>query len=218
MKVGVLALQGAAGAHARALAEIGCETVLVRTAAALDAIDGLVLPGGESTVQLAMLRRLGMLEALARLHRRGAPVLATCAGLILIARRVTGPEQASLGWLDVEVERNAYGTQLDSFIGASDDGAHDLVFIRAPRIRRAAAGVEVLARHRGEPVLIRKDNVVAATFHPELGADRTIHELAFRSSLVAVAARVELEATAAHGGRETAHAVRSVHTGLVARL
>lgn len=178
MKVGILALQGAFAAHARALAAIGCEPLLVRGAAALDALDGLVLPGGESTVQLAMLRRLDMLGALARLHARGAPVLATCAGLVLLARRVTGPEQPSLGWIDVDVERNAYGTQLDSFTAHSDSGAHELVFIRAPRIRRAGPAVEILATHQGEPVLVRQANVTAATFHPELAVDRRIHRAA----------------------------------------
>jgi 5'-phosphate synthase pdxT subunit len=181
-RIAVLAVQGAFAAHSRALAKIGCEPVLVKDASPLERIDGLVLPGGESTVQLAMIRRLGMLDALARLHRRGTPILATCAGLILLARAVTNPEQTSLGLIDVDVRRNGYGTQLDSFIDTSDDAAHELVFIRAPRIVRVGARVEVLARWRGEPVLVRQDNVTAATFHPELAScisKAGIHATAF---------------------------------------
>ncbi len=175
--VGVLALQGGFGAHARALREIGLEAREVRSAPELDGLEGLVLPGGESTAQLRLIERHGLAEALAAFVGSGRPLLATCAGLILAARRVK-PAQRSFGWLDVEVERNAYGRQLDSFEARADDGS-PLVFIRAPRIGAVGPGVEVLARFRGEPVLVRAGAVMGAAFHPELTRDRRIHRLAF---------------------------------------
>jgi 5'-phosphate synthase pdxT subunit len=168
MRIGVLALQGGFAAHARALEAAGHDAVLIRDAGALDGLEGLVLPGGESSAQLRLLQAADMLAGLDALWRRGVPVLATCAGLILIARQVTDPSQPSLGWLDVEAQRNGYGRQLDSFVGRDDADARDLVFIRAPRIRHLANHVEVLARHRGEPVMVRQGSVVGCTYHPEL--------------------------------------------------
>lgn len=177
--VGVLALQGGFGAHLRAVREVGLAAREVRHPADLEGIGGLVLPGGESTAQLRLLERHGLSGALAAFVAAGRPVLATCAGLILAARRVR-PEQRCFGWLDVEVERNAYGRQLDSFEDASDEGL-PVVFIRAPRIAAVGDRVSVLARWRGEPVLVRQGAVVGAAFHPELTGDGRVHRLAFAS-------------------------------------
>lgn len=195
--LGVLAVQGAFARHAERLVELGHDVRLVRDAHDFTGLDGLVLPGGESTVQLDMLARLGLEHPLVELARSGRPILATCAGLILLARGVTHPAQRSFGLLDVDVARNAYGRQLDSFEASSDEAwpglargaASDacpaepaplpLVFIRAPRIERVGARVEVLARHRSEPVLVREGNITAATFHPELTLDRRVHEAVF---------------------------------------
>jgi pyridoxal 5'-phosphate synthase pdxT subunit len=195
--LGVLALQGAFARHAERLAERGHEVRLVRDARDFMGLAGLVLPGGESTVQLDLLARLGLEGKLVELVRARVPVLATCAGLILLARGVAHPAQRSFGLLDVDVARNAYGRQLHSFEASSDEawppsasGALDdassgepsplpLVFIRAPRIERVGARVEVLARHRGEPVLVREGNITAATFHPELTLDSRVHDAVF---------------------------------------
>ena len=171
MRAGVLALQGDFAAHAEALG--GAEEV--RTAAQVDALDLLVLPGGESTTLLRLLESSGIEEAARRLVARGGAIFGTCAGAILLAKRVTGPAQASWGLLDVDVERNAFGRQIDSFEAVLEPD-YAAVFIRAPRIRRAGVGVEVLARFRGEPVLVREGRVWAATFHPELTGDRRVHD------------------------------------------
>jgi 5'-phosphate synthase pdxT subunit len=186
--LGVLAVQGAFARHAEVLAALGHRVRLVREARDLDGLAGLVLPGGESTVQLDLIGRNQLEQPLLELVRSGRPVLATCAGLILLAHAVSHPAQRSFDMLDVDVARNAYGRQLDSFEALSDEalpGADDtasplpLVFIRAPRIERVGAGVEVLARHRGEPVLVRERNVTGATFHPELTLDPRVHANVF---------------------------------------
>jgi 5'-phosphate synthase pdxT subunit len=170
MRIGVLALQGAFAAHAIALEALGHSAVEVRTPDELGAVEGLVLPGGESTAQSRLIDSAGLDGPLDRFVRAGRPVLATCAGLILAAR---------YGWLDVEVERNAWGRQVDSFEAVDDAGRLPLVFIRAPRIRSTGPGVEVLAAYRGEAVLVREGAVTAATFHPELTACLDVHRAAF---------------------------------------
>ncbi len=182
--IGVLALQGGFDAHGARLREMGHEVVFVRTPRDLAESDGLVLPGGESTVQRKLLDLASLTERIVAFAREGRPVLATCSGLILSARRVLayepdGPIRSSLGLLDVDVVRNAYGRQLDSFEGTDDDARHELVFIRAPRIARVGADVEVLATLSGEPILVRRGRIIGAAFHPELTSDRSIHELAF---------------------------------------
>jgi pyridoxal 5'-phosphate synthase pdxT subunit len=190
--IGVLALQGGFARHAERLAELGHAVCLVRDATSFAELDGLVLPGGESTVQLELCKRLGLEAPLCELARSGRPILATCAGAILLARHVEQPQQRSFGLLDVDVVRNAYGRQLHSFESLADEPARlapsgpatseaplPLVFIRAPRFARVGGGVEVLARHRGEPVLVREGNIHAATFHPELGADARVHRAIF---------------------------------------
>lgn len=177
--VGVLALQGGFARHEQALQDAGVPSRPVRTAADLSGLSGLVLPGGESTTQLRLLARHRMEDALRAFVATGAPVLATCAGLILAALVVEGPRQRSYGFLDVTVARNAWGRQIDSFESVADDGTTPLVFIRAPRITRVGDGVRVLAALRGEPVMVRHGNVVGCTFHPELAATSTIHRRLF---------------------------------------
>lgn len=182
MRIGVLALQGDFSAHQRALEALGYDARLARRPADLDLVEGLVLPGGESTTQLRLLASSGLAAPIVRLIRDGAPVLATCAGLILLASTVTDPEQRSLGLLDVTVARNAWGRQLDSFEAVSERQGVPLVFIRAPRILAVGPGVEVLDTFGGEPILVRQGNVVGATFHPELTGDETVARLAFETS------------------------------------
>jgi 5'-phosphate synthase pdxT subunit len=179
----VLAIQGDFGKHADALARAGLESREIRRPEELAGVSGLILPGGESTTYLKFFEREpGWREALRDFAGSGRPVLATCAGLILLAARVENPPQPSLGVLDVDVVRNAYGRQLDSFIGtAADEKGHaiEAVFIRAPKIARVGPGVEVLAREREDPVLVRRKNVYGATFHPELSADPSLHRRIF---------------------------------------
>ena len=179
-RIGVLALQGDFEAHARALGEAGAEAVPVRLPAHLDGLAGLVIPGGESSTLLKLAARDGMFEALGR-FARAMPVFGTCAGCILLARRVRTPEQQSLGVLDATVERNAYGRQNDSAILETPTvlpgGPLEAVYIRAPRIAAIGPSVEVLAERGGDPVLVRQGRLLAATFHPELSADRRVHRL-----------------------------------------
>jgi pyridoxal 5'-phosphate synthase pdxT subunit len=178
--VGVLALQGDFEAHAHALRNAGASTTLVRTAADLDGLDGLAIPGGESTTMLKVLERGGFFEAL-REFLRFTPCFATCAGCILLAREVLSPGQSSLGLLDITVERNAYGRQIDSAILTEETelpgGPLETVFIRAPRITRAGANVQVLALREGNPTLVRQGHLLAATFHPEMTADSRVQSL-----------------------------------------
>ncbi|MEZ4307033.1 MAG: pyridoxal 5'-phosphate synthase glutaminase subunit PdxT [Polyangiaceae bacterium] len=177
--VGVLALQGGFAAHARALERLGHPTILVRTREDLARCEGLVLPGGESTVQLKLIAREGLEAPLRAFVAGGKPVLATCAGLILSASRVLSPEQASFAFIDVTVERNAWGRQTDSFEAVSDAGDLPVIAIRAPRIVRVGPGVEVLATLRGEPILVRQRSVTGAIFHPELTDRLDVHAATF---------------------------------------
>jgi pyridoxal 5'-phosphate synthase pdxT subunit len=177
-KIGVLAIQGDYEAHAQALREAGAEPVLVRKSEQLASIDGLVIPGGESTTFLKFLERDGFLGAL-REFVESKPTFGTCAGCILLATEVTHPPQASLGVLHATVERNAYGRQIDSSIETADTklagGPLEMVYIRAPRIAKTGDGVKVLAERDGFPVLVEQGHIMAATFHPELSADRRVH-------------------------------------------
>lgn len=179
-RIGVLAVQGAFQRHADVLAQLGHTPILIRAAQDFGALTGLILPGGESTVQLQLIERLALRAELEQFFTSGKPVLATCAGLILLASSVAQPEQPSFARLDVAVTRNAWGRQLDSFEAESDAPEPlPLVFIRAPRIDRVGAGVEVLARYRGEPVLVRQAAITGATFHPELSNDTRVHATVF---------------------------------------
>ena len=194
--VGVLALQGDFEAHAAALARLGVLARRVRTAEEVRGSSGLVLPGGESTTMWKLMEGTGIAEAIVQLARRGDPVFATCAGVIVAARRIEGPARDGLGILDATAVRNAYGRQLDSAVVTLTDldreafGTEPLeaVFIRAPKLADLGPLVEVLARRDGDPVLVRQGNVVATTFHPELGTDPRVHRLAFRAALAARAA------------------------------
>jgi 5'-phosphate synthase pdxT subunit len=178
-RIGVLALQGGYAAHMRALEDLGHTAEEVRYAGQLAALDGLILPGGESSTNILLMERFGLWQPLDSFARSGKPVFATCAGLILIAREVENPAQKSFGWLDVTVTRNAWGRQVDSFQATADDGNTPLMFIRAPRITRIGSGVEVLATLDGEPIMVRQGNVTGATFHPELTPHRGIHNAVF---------------------------------------
>jgi 5'-phosphate synthase pdxT subunit len=175
--VGILAIQGDVDAHARALARLGADSVLVRRENDLDGITALVLPGGESTTIANGLDRLGLYEPIEAWARSGRPILGTCAGAVLLARKVENHPVRCFGLIDVVAVRNAYGTQLDSFAAVADDGPEDLrcVFIRAPRLRRPGPEVEVLARVDGWPVWVRQGQALACTFHPELTDDPRVH-------------------------------------------
>jgi 5'-phosphate synthase pdxT subunit len=179
MKIGILAIQGDFDAHRKRLEELGAQTVLVKTAADLDGLDGLVLPGGESTTHMKLLAEEGLLGPLVARARAGMAIFGTCAGAILLAKEVKNPEQESLALIDMTVIRNAYGRQLESCVTSApatiSDHPLEMVFIRAPVIERAGEGVEVLARRDGDPVLVRQGRFLAATFHPELSAERAVH-------------------------------------------
>ena len=176
--IGVLALQGDFDAHRRLLEAEGASVREIRRCRELDAVEGLVLPGGESSALLKLMDDEPWMDAIRAFHARGGALLGTCAGAILLARRVV-PEQPSLGLLDVTVARNAYGRQRDSFEAAIEPagGLPPLagMFIRAPRILECGPAVEVLARLHGEPVAVREGRVVAATFHPEIAGSAALH-------------------------------------------
>jgi 5'-phosphate synthase pdxT subunit len=181
MRVGVLALQGDFREHARLLSGMGTEPVLLRKPAELDGIDALVIPGGESTTIGKLADRYGLLEPLRQTVRSGIPVLGTCAGLIFLAAGTTGPNQIHLGVLDVVVERNAFGRQVDSFEADLDvvgltEPLH-AVFIRAPIVDKVGAEVEVLATVGDDPVMVRQGAIVATSFHPELTGETRVHQL-----------------------------------------
>jgi len=186
IRVGILALQGDAGLHEQALGQLGVETALVRRPEHLEGLTGLVVPGGESTAILALARSVKLLPAIKKFVQAGGMVFGTCAGAIMLAAEVTGPSQDSLGLIDITVERNGYGRQLDSREARGQmqpplgDQALPLVFIRAPRITRVGAGVSVLATYRDEPVLVELGRVLAATFHPELTDDVLLYVLGRR--------------------------------------
>ena len=179
--VGVLALQGGFAAHAAILERLGARVLEVRTADQLASVDGLVLPGGESTTISMLLERSGLLEPLRDRLASGLATLGTCAGMILLAREVVDgrPDQHSLGTVDITVRRNAYGTQIESFEASVDvsglESPFHAVFIRAPVVERVGSDVEVLARLEGRPVLCSSGPVTVAAFHPELSGDDRIH-------------------------------------------
>jgi pyridoxal 5'-phosphate synthase pdxT subunit len=178
--VGILALQGDFAMHAKMLDRIGVPSRLIKHAEEIQEVDGLILPGGESTTMLKFFGREGVGGAVQKFAASGKPVFGTCAGAILLAGNVTGPAQQTLGLLDISVERNAYGRQIDSSVRTGEcpeisDHLIEMVFIRAPIIRRVGDSVRVLGRAEGLPVLVEQNNLLAATFHPELTEDGTIH-------------------------------------------
>ena len=179
-QIGVLALQGAYDIHADRLNELGAITRFIRTPDQLAFLDGLVIPGGESTTFLKHLERAGFYDVLNDfVHSK--PTFGTCAGTILLAKDVDNPPQRSFAALDIAVERNAYGRQNDSTILTTETalpgGPMEMVFIRAPRISRVGEGIEVLATREGNATLVRKGKLLAATFHPELSDDIRVHQL-----------------------------------------
>jgi len=181
MTIGVLALQGDFDLHRKALDRLGLESVEVRLPRQLDQVAGLIMPGGESTTLLKLLDEWDFVPALEKFHAAGKPIFGTCAGLILLAREVESPKQASLGLIDITAERNAYGRQKESFEAEGEADLGDgprpikMVFIRAPRIRRMGPAVAPLVMHRGECVMARQGTVLVAAFHPELTDDVTVH-------------------------------------------
>jgi 5'-phosphate synthase pdxT subunit len=181
MTIGVLALQGDFDAHRRRLEELGANVVLVKKPEQLDHIDGLVIPGGESSTFLKLLGQEGFAKLKDFVCRR--PTLGTCAGAILLAKEVENPHQAGLGALDITIRRNAYGRQIDSSIreGRFQKEPIEMVFIRAPRIERIGKNVEVIASEGNDPVMVRQGKALAATFHPELSDDPRVHQFFLHS-------------------------------------
>lgn len=183
-KVGILALQGDFAAHAQAIQRAGAIPLLIRKSAELQKIDGLIIPGGESTTMLKLIHIEEMKDALLAFGKT-RPVFGTCAGAILMAKEVCNPAQYSFNWLDIKIERNAYGRQIDSrivliapepgFTGITGTQALEAVFIRAPRMLSAGSQVNILAKHEGYPILVEQGMHMAATFHPELTSDLSIH-------------------------------------------
>jgi len=175
-KIGVLALQGDFDAHRRRLEQLGAEVILVKKPEQLDEVDGLVIPGGESTTFLKLMG--DRFQQKLREFLRAKPAFGTCAGAILLAREVDNPPQPGLGALDICIRRNAYGRQVDSSIrqGESKLGPLEMVFIRAPKITNVGKGVEVLASEGNDPVLVRQGKIMAATFHPELSENTRVHQ------------------------------------------
>jgi 5'-phosphate synthase pdxT subunit len=180
MNIGILAIQGDYDAHAQALNRLGTAHSFVRRPEDLADIDGIILPGGESSTHLKVMTEEGLFDALKDFAARGGAFFGTCAGAILLARDVHGPAQASLGLLDVSILRNGYGRQLASDVHMGKTKLRkeplEMVFIRAPIIESVGQGIEVLAEDAGHPVLVRQGRVMAATFHPELTEDTTVHE------------------------------------------
>lgn len=179
MKIGILAVQGDFEAHAEMLARMGVEHIFVRTPRDLEGVDGVILPGGESTTQWKFLVEEGLDKALTEYASRGGAIFGTCAGAILLAREVCNPQQPSLGLADISVIRNGYGRQLASDVRHGKTSLSpepvEMVFIRAPILEEVGPSVEVLATFDGRPVLIRQDRTLIATFHPELTSDPTVH-------------------------------------------
>jgi len=178
MKIGVLALQGDFDAHRQVLERLGVDVVMVRKPAQLSGIDGLIIPGGESSTFLKLLGEAGFDEL--KRFVTSKPTFGTCAGAIMLARQVENPAQKGTGAIDIRVRRNAYGRQIESTILTDScslpGGEMEMVYIRAPRIEEVGPGVEVLAKRDGYPVLVREGKVLAATFHPELTGDLRVHQ------------------------------------------
>ncbi len=183
MQIGILALQGGYQAHANCVNALGVSTRFVRKKEDFTDIDGLILPGGESSTLLKLIETFDLVSALKDFQAKKKPIYGTCAGMILLAKTVV-PQQFSLGAIDISVARNAYGRQIDSFIAMSDAiespdfgcAQMECVFIRAPRVQSVGEGVTTLLRYRAEPILVRQDHILAGSFHPELSQDRAVHQ------------------------------------------
>jgi 5'-phosphate synthase pdxT subunit len=179
-RIGVLALQGAFAAHCECLSSVGVEPVEIRTPAQLDTVEALLMPGGESSTMSQLLESSGLFDAITQRLFDGMPTFGTCAGMILLASEILDgrSDQRSFSAIDISVRRNAFGRQVDSFEStiSTSVGEFHGVFIRAPRIERVGAGVEIVGALGDEPVLVRQGNVLAASFHPELTSDARLHE------------------------------------------
>ncbi len=180
MRIGVLGLQGDFREHLAVLRSLGVDARDVRTKEQLEEIDGLIIPGGESTTIAYLLGRTGMLPVLRERGAQGFPIYGTCAGMILLARELNDPyPENRLALLDITVKRNFYGRQLESFeadLQIKNIGSFHAIFIRAPKVVRVGSGVEILAEHDGTPVLVRQKNLLASSFHPELTSDPRVHK------------------------------------------
>jgi 5'-phosphate synthase pdxT subunit len=181
MEIGVLAIQGDYAEHQEMLGGMGVTSRLVRHPRELQGLSGLILPGGESTTMLKFMTSESLLDPIQRFYRDGGSLYGTCAGAILLAKEVTSPTQASLELLDISIERNGYGRQVQSHVSyepcpSLGEEPLEMVFIRAPIIRKVGQGVEILARHKGEPVFVRQGRIMATTFHPELAKDERVHQ------------------------------------------
>jgi len=179
-KIGIVAIQGDYEAHGRRLEHLGVEHVFVRTPDDLDGVKGVILPGGESTTHLKVMKEEGLYDALKQFAANGGAFFGTCAGAIMLAKDVHGPKQESLGLLDIAILRNGYGRQLASDVHMGKtilrENPLEMVFIRAPIIESMGNGVEALAEDAGHPVLVRQGRILASTFHPELSSDPLVHE------------------------------------------
>jgi 5'-phosphate synthase pdxT subunit len=181
-RIGVLALQGAYQKHVNALTKLGAQTVLVKSADDFTNIDGLIIPGGESTTMGLLIQRYQLQESFQKLHAAQKPIWGTCAGMILLAKEIEGSDQYRLGWMDIAVARNAYGRQIDSFEANLDipclgAALFHATFIRAPKISNILApSVKVLASYQNEPVYVQQDHLLASSFHPELSDDLRMHQ------------------------------------------
>jgi 5'-phosphate synthase pdxT subunit len=185
MRIGVLALQGDVVEHVSALEESGVEALEVKSQGDLDGIDGLIIPGGESTTVMKLLDRFGLAEPVVARTRDGMPLWGTCMGMIVVARDVTGTQQPTLGLMDISVRRNAFGRQNESAevpLAIPELGGKDFpaVYIRAPWVERAGPSVQTLAQRAGHPVMVRQGNILATAFHPELSGDGRVHEYFMR--------------------------------------
>lgn len=179
MKIGILAVQGAFIEHEKMIKKLGADCIEIRKKEQLKDIDGIILPGGESTVQGQLIRKLGILEPLKEMINNGLPVLATCAGAILLSQTIENGDEAHLGTLPVEIKRNAYGRQLSSFVtNANIDGIGEfpMVFIRAPYISSVSENVRILATVDEHIVAVQYKNQIGISFHPELTSDTRIHK------------------------------------------
>jgi len=177
MTDGILALQGDYFAHGRVLDKLGRKYIYVKTLDELSSVDTLIIPGGESTT----IRKLAQISQLWEpLKKFDKPIMGTCAGIILLAKKIINPSEETLGLLDITISRNAYGSQINSFVSKGTLTRYnkqvELVFIRAPKITHIGDGVQIIAEHNGEPVAVEKDNIIGLTYHPELADDTTVYE------------------------------------------
>jgi len=185
VRIGVLALQGDVVEHVSALEDLGVEPVAIKTEEDLAGVDGLIIPGGESTTVMKLLDRFHLSEPVISRTRKGMPLWGTCMGMIVIARDVAGMQQPTLGLMDISVRRNAFGRQNESAevpleIPGLGRKSFPAIYIRAPWVERAGPGVQTLAQRDGHPVMVRQANILATAFHPELSGDRRVHEYFMR--------------------------------------